>query len=328
MEQFKIKAAGKLRMDENLIGAGSFSNVYLYKSDNGKNAAIKIFKQQVSTRKMEKLVTRLLSISHENVVAFVGFSLKPAAVSFEYCEVCIGQDEVHTMKELIEIFQDENYVRFFGFDKRLSYCHQAIEGLIHLHKNDIIHQDVKPSNMLVSGPPNSIIVKLCDYGEMSVFKETYLTNTRIEKDYRYMTITYIAPEICLNLVEKPTTKTDAYALGISAYEIFSGLENAWEKTLAKLDETLIKSAIREWKLPNTRYLYKTYGEEEVEFINEILQKLWTDKILDEVTHFFFKFLFLFTILNYFIVFVFPKAFSKCLRYAMVSHLDMRLILTK
>ena len=291
MEQFEIEAAGNLRIDKNLIGAGSFSNVYLYKNHNGENAAIKIFKEQLSKRKMKKLVTRLLSVCHRNVVGFVGFSLKPAAVSFEYCEVCIGQDEVHTMKELIEIFQDENYVSFFGFDKRLSYCHQAIEGLIHLHKNKIIHQDVKPSNMLVSGPPDAIIVKLCDYGEMSVFKETYLTDTRIDGDYRGMTITYIAPEICLELVEKPTTKTDAYALGISTFEIFSGLENAWEKTFAKLDETLITNAIREWKLPKTGYLYKTYDEEEVKFINEILEKLWTDKILDEVTHFFLNFYF-------------------------------------
>ena len=286
MKQYEIKAAEELIITKNLIGNGSYSNVYLYANHNGENAAIKVFKEQLSKRKITKLVKRLLNICHQNVVSFVGFSLKPAAVSFKYCEVCIGEEKIHTMKGLIELFQEEEYINFFGFNKRLSYCHQAMEGLVYLHKNGIIHQDVKPSNMLVSGPSDAIIVKLCDFGEMSVFKETYLTETRIEKDYRGMTTSYIAPEIFLNLVDKPNTKTDAYALGISAYQMFSGLENAWKENFAIFNETLIMYAIQQWKLPNTNYLYKIYDEKDVQFIKGILEKLWNDKKLDEVTHFF------------------------------------------
>ena len=282
MEKFEIRTVKDLKISENKIGKGSFSKVYKYKTENDELAAIKIFKTDISDDKIKCLARRILTIRHENVAAFCGYSLDPPAVSFEYCEVQIAGKKIHTVKQLVAILVNR---KRFKFTERLSYCHQAIEGLIYLHKNGIIHQDVKPSNMLVSGDPNAIVVKLCDYGEMSSFKDTCATSTRIKDGYIGLTLTYMAPEICKTEVTKPTVQTDAFALGISAFEIFSGLENAWQNNFSAVKDGLILDALKNGQLPNTTCLDEMYEQENGQFIKEILEKLWAEKNLGKVNIF-------------------------------------------
>ena len=137
----------------------------------------------MSDKKIRNFASRALSIRHQNVVAFCGFSsLEPSGLSFEYCEVRLAGKAIHNLSELIQIVTED---RKFYFHERFSYCHQPIEGLMYLHQNGIIHQDVKPDNMLVSGSPSAISVKLCDYGEMWYFKETCATFTRIKPGFFY-----------------------------------------------------------------------------------------------------------------------------------------------
>ena len=282
MEKLEKPTVKDLKIKENRIGKGSFSKVYKYKTENGEFAAIKIFTTEISDDKIKNLARRILAIRHENVAAFCGYSLDPPAVSFEYCEVQIEGKKINTVRKLIAILVKQ---KKFNFLERLSYCYQAIEGLTYLHKNGIIHQDVKPSNMLVSGPPHAIVVKLCDYGEMSSFKDTCATSTRIKDGYVGLTLTYMAPEICRNEVTKPTIETDAFALGISAFEIFSGLENAWQKNLSAVKDSLILNALEHGHLPKTTCLDEMYEQQNGQFIKEMLKILWTERNLEKVNIF-------------------------------------------
>ena len=90
----------------------------------------------MSAKKIKNFASRALSIRHQNVVAFCGFSLDPSGLSFEYCEVRLAGRTIHTLSGLIQIVTED---RQFVFRERLSYCHQAIEGLMYLHQNGIIH---------------------------------------------------------------------------------------------------------------------------------------------------------------------------------------------
>ena len=237
----------------------------------------------MSAKKIKNFASRALSTRHQNVAAFCGFSLEPSGLLFEYCEVRLARRTIHTLSELIQIVTED---RQFVFRERLSYCHQAIEGLMYLHQNGIIHQDVKPENMLVSGSPSAISVKLCDYGEMSYFKETCATSTRIKPGFVGLTLTYVAPEICLIKVVKPTKETDAYALGISTFEIFSGLKNAWEKTFAIQDNYLLIESLKKGGRPDSIYLDEKYDENDCQLIKKMLEVLWVEKNLEKVSCFF------------------------------------------
>eukprot|EP01060_Flectonema_neradi_P014924 TRINITY_DN21617_c0_g1_i1.p1 TRINITY_DN21617_c0_g1~~TRINITY_DN21617_c0_g1_i1.p1 ORF type:complete len:1003 (+),score=226.82 TRINITY_DN21617_c0_g1_i1:805-3813(+) len=49
---------------------------------------------------------------------------------------------------------------------------QLIEGLLHLHQNEVLHRDMKPSNVLVDrSPKGKMILKICDFG-LSVIKRS------------------------------------------------------------------------------------------------------------------------------------------------------------
>ena len=282
MEKLEIRTVGDLKKSENKIGKGSFSKVYRYKTENDEFAAIKIFTTEVSDDKIKNLAGKILAIDHKNVAAFCGYSLDPPAVCFQYCEVQIEGKKIHTVKQLIAILGKQ---KKFYFIERLSYCNQGIDGLTYLHNYGIIHQDVKPSNMLVSGPPQAIVVKLCDYGEMSAFKDTNATSTRIKEGYVGLTVTYMAPEVCKNEVTKLTAETDAFALGISAFEIFSGLENAWQNNLCTVKDALLIDAIKNGDLPKTTCLDEMYKQKNVQFIKDILETLWTERDLSKVNIF-------------------------------------------
>lgn len=61
----------------------------------------------------------------------------------------------------------------------LSIVHQTLEALEYLHYNGIIHQDVKPDNLLLE----ENVVKLCDFG-LCVLKNGPLKGEVVTLHYR------------------------------------------------------------------------------------------------------------------------------------------------
>ena len=101
-----------------------------------------------------------------------------------------------------------------------------------------------------------------------------------------LTLTYAAPEICLEQIKKPAKETDAYALGISAFEIISGLKNAWEKPFALRNNHLLTGALKKGRRPDTTYLDEKYDENDCQLIKKMLEVLWTQKKLQKISCFF------------------------------------------
>ena len=64
-------------------------------------------------------------------------------------EACLGKNLYHYIQR--QLLPEE---------KVKNYMQQLSSALAYLHKNNIIHRDVKPENVLVDGD----LVKLCDFG--------------------------------------------------------------------------------------------------------------------------------------------------------------------
>lgn len=61
---------------------------------------------------------------------------------------------------------------------------QIISGLLYLHNNKIIHQDLKPANILFSGDYEKI--KLIDFGISHNMEKTRVTQAAKAGTMRYM----------------------------------------------------------------------------------------------------------------------------------------------
>ncbi len=49
--------------------------------------------------------------------------------------------------------------------KRLSWCPQAAEAVLHVHKCGVLHSDLRPGNFLIHAPGSGALeLLLCDFG--------------------------------------------------------------------------------------------------------------------------------------------------------------------
>jgi eukaryotic-like serine/threonine-protein kinase len=97
---------------------------------------------------------------------------------------------------------------------------QACAGLDYAHRRGIIHRDVKPGNLMVTGGPvgggSQLTVKLTDFGIARAIEQTRITQVGSVVG----TAAYLAPEQVRG--EEATPATDVYALGVVLYQFLTG----------------------------------------------------------------------------------------------------------
>ncbi|PCI44170.1 MAG: protein kinase [Proteobacteria bacterium] len=92
---------------------------------------------------------------------------------------------------------------------------QVIKGLRGFHRKEMVHQDLKPDNIMIDPDGN---VKIIDFGcvQVSGLKEIY---TPIQDASVQGTANYIAPELFDGF--EATPKSDMYSLGVTLYTMLS-----------------------------------------------------------------------------------------------------------
>ncbi len=98
---------------------------------------------------------------------------------------------------------------------------QACSGLDYAHRHGIVHRDVKPANLMVTGGPGTeggddVAVKLADFGIARAAEQTRLTQVGSVVG----TAAYLSPEQARG--EEATPASDVYALGVVCYQLLTG----------------------------------------------------------------------------------------------------------
>ena len=164
------------------IGERASAEVFRYRFGS-EIMAIKIFRNTISCRKTLRVVWNTVLLEHKNVVQFLGYSLGPSTLGFEYCQLMIENEYIRNVAELLEVCNDdEKYV----FSDRMNIVMQAATGIKALHDNKIIHKDIKPTNLLVSGLVDIIKVKVSDFDDLYEIKNVSLQQDQIYQVMPYM----------------------------------------------------------------------------------------------------------------------------------------------
>jgi|GEM_PF-508599 PAS domain S-box-containing protein len=100
----------------------------------------------------------------------------------------------------------------------LSIAVQVVEGLVFLHTHNIIHKDIKPSNIVINAQTGE-----CKIIDFSIASNLSQETTQLMSPYELEgSLAYMSPEQTGRMNRMMDFRSDFYSLGVTFYEILTG----------------------------------------------------------------------------------------------------------
>ena len=183
------------------LGSGGFGTVYLVRDMwIDKRVAVKVpHKQNGEFDELLQEPRLLAALDHENIVSIVTAE-KADDYFFIVMEFVDGES-------LEAVIVDAGSV---DIERAISFSCQICKGVEYAHSQGVLHRDLRPGNVLVSGDDH---IKITDFG----------TSRFIEVAEKASTITgsppYMAPE---QFQGRAMLASDVYSIGVIMYEMMTG----------------------------------------------------------------------------------------------------------
>ncbi|KAM5567787.1 LEAF RUST 10 DISEASE-RESISTANCE LOCUS RECEPTOR-LIKE PROTEIN KINASE-like 1.1 [Rosa sericea] len=195
---------------EKEIGDGGFGIVYHGKLKDGREVAVKRLYEH-NYRRAEQFMNEieiLTRLRHKNLVTLYGCTSRHSRdllLVYEYIANGTVADHLHG---------DRAATGSLSWPIRMSIAKETASALRYLHASDIVHRDVKTTNILLD---NNFSVKVADFGISRLFP---LDATHVSTAPQG-TVGYVDPEYhqCYRL----TPKSDVYSFGVVLIELISSL---------------------------------------------------------------------------------------------------------
>lgn len=189
------------------VGQGSYGIVYQGTWKSNPVAIKELQHDQLSPQgkeTFEKEVQIMAQLKHAHIIHFYGYTVEPYTIVMEYMP----------KGSLYSLLQSSNNL---GWDIRYKMAVDVSCGMAYLHKQGIIHGDLKSMNVLLDNHYNA---KITDFGLAKVKLEssqsTLLGGANVGGSLRWM-----APELLLEEGAKSTKASDVYSFGMVLLEISS-----------------------------------------------------------------------------------------------------------
>ncbi|KAJ3527660.1 hypothetical protein NM688_g8100 [Phlebia brevispora] len=183
------------------LGEGGFATVY--EADwKGTKVAVKELERGVPPAVIQQEIDVWKRLHHPHILQFFG-ACNIAEPAFIVCALQANGDIV-------------NHLRDNPDAGRRKLLHDASLGLVYLHDNNIIHGDLKGTNILVDEHGRACIA---DFG-LSRIKVHSTTIRRTTNSSQYGTLRWMSPEAMM--LGTSNKKTDIYSFGMTMYEVFTG----------------------------------------------------------------------------------------------------------
>ena len=208
MDKFIGKLIGGRYQIIEVVGVGGMAVVYRARDTIlGRDVALKILKKEYAAdpdiRKRFSIESRAVAkLSHNNIVSVFDVGSED------------GTDYI--VMELIEGITLKHYLQKKGhlsWQEAVFFAEQVSRALMHAHSRGIIHQDIKPQNVIILRDGTA---KLTDFGiaSFAAAQETRVVQEAIGS------VHYISPEQAKG--SKIDYRTDLYSLGVMLYEMLTG----------------------------------------------------------------------------------------------------------
>ena len=190
------------------IGQGGMALVYKALDQRTHHAvAIKILKPEYNhdeefLRRFEREALAASKVSHHNIV-----NLLDVGVQEQYRYLVLEYVEGRTLKDIIDEKGALPYIT------AVQIAIRVLSALQHMHRNGIIHRDIKPQNILIHADGH---VKVSDFGIARLAG----TGTISKTDMVMGSVHYFSPEQAQG--QEVTEASDIYSAGVVLYEMLTG----------------------------------------------------------------------------------------------------------
>jgi tetratricopeptide (TPR) repeat protein len=199
---------------ESLLGRGGMGVVYLGRGVSGaftQTVAVKLIARHFSSGPALQQFTMerdaLARLEHHNIARLLDAGVHRDGTPFVVMEYVHG-------RRLDVACADPSA----SLETKLAYVLQLCDVVAYVHRNLILHRDLKPGNVMVT---DDGVVKLLDFGTLKLLGPAAFPNSAMtQAGMRPMTVRYASPE---QIEGKPlSTATDVYSLGMILYRILAG----------------------------------------------------------------------------------------------------------
>ncbi|KAG8340840.1 Protein tyrosine kinase Protein kinase domain [Trypanosoma vivax] len=209
------------------IGEGGYGEVFKAMLDDGRLVAVKKMRRVASSKSIDREVSVLSTLPpHPHCVRYLGsaYSSNHHYIIMEY----ISGGSIASIRNKAGVFSEAAMQR---------YVKMVLLGLLHLHKHNIVHRDIKGANVLLD---EKACAKIIDFGTCKVQSPTCETLGACGTPY------WMSPEVCRG--EGATGASDVWSVGCLCLEMTGKSGLPWDFP-PHMDKLAILHAIADAKQP-------------------------------------------------------------------------------
>ncbi len=202
-----------------LIGEGGMSVVFRAQGTDGSMVAVKVLRESGMSRRIEDLIrfhaeARIVAkISHPGIVALHEIG--------ELAAPLVAGQSVHflVMEHIAGTSLQDALDRGGTIDQKeiINIACQVCDALAHVHDAGIVHRDIKPGNIMISGRGDDLRAVIIDFGLAHVREFGGDRGEGALGTFRYM-----SPEQSGMIRRTVDERSDLYSLGVLLYRLMAG----------------------------------------------------------------------------------------------------------